>query len=60
MTTRRQFVQGTIGATLLATLGAQRAGADHIELLMFLYGFPAGSSGDMGARRVAARVAGSP
>lgn len=60
MTTRRQFVQATIGTTLLTTLGAQHANADQIELVKFLYGFPAGSSGDIVARRVAERVAGSP
>lgn len=60
MTTRRQFVQATLGTTLLATLGAQRALAEQIELVKFLYGFPAGSSGDIVARRVAERVAASP
>lgn len=60
MTTRRQFVQATIGTTLLTTLGTQTANADQIELVKFLYGFPAGSSGDIVARRVAERVAGSP
>ena len=60
MTTRRQFVQATIGTTLLTTLGAQRAHAEPIEQAKFLYGFPAGSSGDIVARRVAERVAGTP
>jgi tripartite-type tricarboxylate transporter receptor subunit TctC len=60
MTTRRQFVQASIGSTLLAALGAQRAFAEPLEQVKFLYGFPAGSSGDIVARRVAERVAGSP
>jgi tripartite-type tricarboxylate transporter receptor subunit TctC len=59
MTTRRQFVQATMGTTLLATLGTRLAQAEPIELVKFLYGFPAGSSGDIVARRVAERVAGS-
>lgn len=60
MTTRRQFVQATIGTTLLSTLGAQRAHAQSVDLVKILYGFPAGSSGDIVARRVAERIAGSP
>ena len=36
-----------------------RAGAQTIEQPKFLYGFPAGSSGDITARRVAERIAGS-
>lgn len=59
MTNRRQFVQATIGSTLLAAVGAQRAHAQAIEQVKFLYGFPAGSSGDIVARRVAERIAGS-
>jgi tripartite-type tricarboxylate transporter receptor subunit TctC len=59
MTNRRQFVQATFGSTLLATLGAQPARAQAIEQVRILYGFPAGSSGDIVARRVGERVAGS-
>ncbi len=59
MTTRRQFVQATVGSALLATLGAHRTHAQALEQAKFLYGFPAGSSGDIVARRVAERVAGS-
>ena len=59
MTTRRQFVQASIGTTLLSALAAQRAVAQQIDQPKFLYGFPAGSSGDIVARRVAERIAGS-
>jgi len=60
MTNRRQFVQATFGSTLLATLGVQPARAQSIEQVRILYGFPAGSSGDIVARRVAERITGSP
>lgn len=60
MTTRRQFVQATLGTTLLSALGAQPAHAQGVDLVKILYGFPAGSSGDIVARRVAERIAGSP
>jgi tripartite-type tricarboxylate transporter receptor subunit TctC len=59
MTNRRQFVQATFGSTLLATLGVQPAYAQTIEQVRILYGFPAGSSGDIVARRVAERISGS-
>jgi tripartite-type tricarboxylate transporter receptor subunit TctC len=59
MTTRRHFVQASMGSALLAALGAQRAFAQQVEQPRFLYGFPAGSAGDIVARRVADRVAGS-
>jgi tripartite-type tricarboxylate transporter receptor subunit TctC len=58
MTTRRQFVHGALAAPLLS-LPALRAFAQPAEQPKFLYGFPAGSSGDIVARRVAERVAGS-
>lgn len=60
MTTRRQFVQATVGTTLLSALGMQHAHAQAIDMVKFLYGFPAGSSGDIVARRVAERITGSP
>jgi tripartite-type tricarboxylate transporter receptor subunit TctC len=60
MTTRRQFVQATLGTTLLSALGAQQARAQGVDLVKILYGFPAGSSGDIVARRVAERIAGTP
>jgi tripartite-type tricarboxylate transporter receptor subunit TctC len=59
MTTRRQFVQAGIGATLIGALGAQPVRAQAIEQVRILYGFPAGSSGDIVARRVAERLTGS-
>jgi tripartite-type tricarboxylate transporter receptor subunit TctC len=59
VTTRRHFVQAAIGSTLLTALGTQRGFAQGLEQVRFLYGFPAGSSGDIVARRVAERIAGS-
>ncbi|HET7866093.1 MAG TPA: Bug family tripartite tricarboxylate transporter substrate binding protein [Burkholderiaceae bacterium] len=44
---------------MLATLGAQTARAEALEQTRILYGFPAGSAGDIVARRVAERLAGS-
>lgn len=58
MTTRRQFVQATLATVALGTL-AQRVQAQPVEQVRFLYGFPPGSSGDIVARRVAERIAGS-
>jgi len=60
MTNRRQFVQAAFGSTLLAGLGSQLAQAQPVEQAKILYGFPPGSSGDIVARRVAERLAGSP
>ena len=52
MTTRRQFVQA-LGAS--AALGAFYPFAAHaqVEQVKVYFGFPAGSSGDTVARRVA-------
>lgn len=60
MSTRRQFIHGSLalglGAnTLTSSLWAQSA----IEQVKVLYGFPAGSAGDVTARRVADRFANS-
>jgi len=57
MTTRRQFSQASLGFGLLAALGAPAVRAQTLEMARILYGFPAGSSGDIVARRVAERVA---
>jgi tripartite-type tricarboxylate transporter receptor subunit TctC len=59
MTTRRQFVHAAAAAATLGWLGAARAQAQPIEQVKIFYGFPAGSSGDIVARRVAERIAGS-
>jgi len=59
MTNRRQFVQASLGSTLIATLGVRPAWAQPVDQARILYGFPAGSSGDIVARRVADRMAGS-
>ena len=59
MTQRRQLLQAAFGSSLLATLGAQTVRAEALEQARILYGFPAGSAGDIVARRVAERLAGS-
>ncbi|GIX25654.1 MAG: hypothetical protein KatS3mg122_2885 [Caldimonas sp.] len=58
MITRRQFVQASTGAAALGLLGQTQA--QPVEQPKFLYGFPPGSSGDIVARRVAERMAGTP
>ncbi len=55
--TRRQILLAA-GTSAIATLPG-RVAAQGIDQPKFLYGFPAGSSGDIVARRVAERVAGS-
>lgn len=59
MVQRRPFIQAALGSTLLAALG-QRAMAQAFEQAKILYGFPAGSAGDIAARRVAERLGGTP
>lgn len=59
MTQRRQLVQAALGSSLLTMLGVQQARAEALEQARILYGFPAGSAGDIVARRVAERLAGS-
>ncbi len=58
MIQRRQFVQSSV---ISAVLGATApAFAQASEQVKVLYGFPAGSAGDIAARRVADRFAGTP
>jgi tripartite-type tricarboxylate transporter receptor subunit TctC len=59
MTQRRQLVQAAFGSSLLAMFGVQQAHAQALEQVRILYGFPAGSAGDIVARRVAERMGGS-
>ncbi|HEU0200899.1 MAG TPA: tripartite tricarboxylate transporter substrate-binding protein, partial [Burkholderiaceae bacterium] len=59
MTTRRQFIQTAAASALFAALGARPSFAQPLDLVRFLYGFPAGSSGDIVARRVAEKLTGS-
>ena len=59
MTQRRQFVQATLGSAVLAALGVRSVPAQALDQVKFLYGFPAGSAGDIVARRVAEKIAGS-
>ena len=56
---RRQFTQASLGATILAALGSQPAFAQALEQVKILYGFPAGSAGDICARRVGDKFAGT-
>jgi tripartite-type tricarboxylate transporter receptor subunit TctC len=59
MIARRRFIQATFGTASLAALGVRAAEGPPLEQVRILYGFPAGSSGDIVARRVAERLAGS-
>ncbi len=61
-TSRRQILQAVAGAPLIGaigTFGARHAAAQAVEQVKILYGFPAGSSGDITARRVAEKLAGT-
>ncbi len=53
--TRRQMLAATLPALLPTALRAQ-----GFEQPRFLYGFPAGSAGDIACRRVAERIGGTP
>lgn len=59
MTTRRQFVQTLGSAAALGALYPLSASAQQIEQVKIYFGFPAGSSGDTVARRVAEKLGGS-
>jgi tripartite-type tricarboxylate transporter receptor subunit TctC len=59
MIQRRSLIQAAAGSALLAAT-AQRAFAQAFEQAKILYGFPAGSAGDIAARRVAERLGGTP
>jgi tripartite-type tricarboxylate transporter receptor subunit TctC len=59
MIRRRSVVQTGLAAPLLATLG-NSARAEPIDQPKFIFGFPAGSAGDICARRVAEKVGGTP
>ena len=56
---RRQFTR-LLGATAAAATLPLGARAQAIDQPKFLYGFPAGSAGDIVCRRVAEKVAGTP
>lgn len=59
MQNRRHFVQGSLAVGLAAAGFSRGASAQPIEQAKILYGFPAGSAGDVAARRVAERLAGT-
>jgi tripartite-type tricarboxylate transporter receptor subunit TctC len=59
MTTRRQFMQRSLAMGAVAAPFSPFAFAQSIEQVKVLYGFPAGSAGDITARRVAEKLAGS-
>lgn len=59
MTTRRHFIQATAGSALLSALSTNTAWAQMVEQVKIFYGFPAGSAGDICARRVGDRFAGT-
>jgi tripartite-type tricarboxylate transporter receptor subunit TctC len=58
--TRRHLIQASVGSTLLSGLGLPSAFAQALDQVKILYGFPAGSAGDICARRVGDRFAGTP
>ncbi len=61
MIERRQLLRAALGAAGLTALGLHgaRVHAQQVELLRILYGFPAGSAGDIVARRVGEKMVGS-
>jgi len=62
MTHRRQFIQASAGSALLGALGAlgtSPAFAQAVEQVKIYYGFPAGSAGDICARRVGDKFGGT-
>jgi tripartite-type tricarboxylate transporter receptor subunit TctC len=59
MTNRRQFIQASAGSALLGALGASPAFAQAVEQVKIYYGFPAGSAGDICARRVGDKFGGT-
>jgi tripartite-type tricarboxylate transporter receptor subunit TctC len=63
MTQRRAFIQASAASALLGSAAFQKALAQAnlpIEQVRVLYGFPPGSAGDICARRVAEKFAGTP
>lgn len=58
MVRRRTLVQAGLAAPMLTALGS-RAVAQPIDQPKFVYGFPAGSAGDVCVRRIADKVAGT-
>ncbi len=59
LTRRQTLALGALAATGLAGRAGAQAPGLPFEQPKFLYGFPAGSAGDIVCRRVAERVAGS-
>ena len=51
MTTRRQFVQAFGSAAALGALYPLSASAQPVEQVKVLFGFPAGSSGDIARKK---------
>ena len=59
---RREFTQASVSAAILGALGTQSVFAQAslpLEQVKIYFGFPAGSSGDIVARRVGEKMAGS-
>ena len=59
---RREFTQASVSAAILGALGTQSVFAQAslpLEQVKIYFGFPAGSSGDIVARRVGEKIAGS-
>ena len=66
MTTRRQFIQTSAATAIASAAGWSGVAAfaqtpvQTLEQVKILYGFPAGSAGDICARRVGDKLAGTP
>jgi tripartite-type tricarboxylate transporter receptor subunit TctC len=56
MTTRRQFVQATMGTAALSLLGLQPASAQALEFVKIINGFPVGGSADSTSRRIGEKL----
>jgi tripartite-type tricarboxylate transporter receptor subunit TctC len=59
MSTRRQFIQASVGSAVLGALGTSPVFAQAVEQVKIFYGFPAGSAGDICARRVGDKFGGT-
>jgi tripartite-type tricarboxylate transporter receptor subunit TctC len=60
MVNRRQFVQGASALAAYAALPSMPAFAQTVDQVKVFYGFPAGSAGDVIARRIAEKFANTP
>ncbi len=57
MTNRREILKSTVASAVLTALPIAQVRAQQIEQVKIFYGFPAGSAGDICARRVSEKFA---